>query len=317
MPRDAGYIGRVADDGARGRAGDPRPFLDVALWGLAVAGGGFVLDVLTHLLAPGIGHDGRVLSLTPGHALMAVGAVMIAVGVIGGRLRVDATRPRRALAAFGVVAAAVIIAAGAATRLPDESHAVAAQGSGSPTQEPSAAGHADGGTPTHGHTSPMEGDDASHRTLVGVTEGEPTPAQRAAAEELLAQIRSHASRWEDQEAARAAGFAPVRPELDGEGHWMNRAFRRDDRVLDPSRPEGLVYRRGQLAGVIFKTPKGVEAPQPGGPLMVWHTHAPACAERPAGRACREAPKMLHAWVTDQAAAFDTAAGNPLRERPRQ
>ena len=87
----------------------------------------------------------------------------------------------------------------------------------------------------------------------------------------------------------------------------NPTFIRDDDVLDPKRPEGLVYfdREGTLPvllGAFFVAPAGIDAPAPAGNLVVWHSHDPRCAafnatpEAP----CTETRRMLHVWTIDDA-----------------
>jgi len=68
-------------------------------------------------------------------------------------------------------------------------------------------------------------------------------------------------------------------------------LRQDGRVLDPSRPESLVYGKktdGKLVliGALFAVAPGEVAPTPGGPITRWHTH------RAGG------PQMMHVWFTD-------------------
>jgi hypothetical protein len=254
----------------------PSAYLDVAVWGLIVAGGGFVLDALSH--AGGGGHDEGPLSLSsPGHALMAVGVLMIAVGVVACRARLTPRPPRRVMTMLAMVSVATLGVVGSATWFSSEDA-------------------------SHGE---------SHRVPIGVTEGEPTASERAAAEELLGEIERNRRRWRDHASARAEGYEPT-PRARGQRnkHWQNRALVRDGRILDPRKPEGLVFRDGRLVAVVFRTPAGEEAPQPGGPLMVWHAHEPACADEPQGQACRRAPKMLHVWFNGDEAAFDTAEGRP-------
>jgi hypothetical protein len=243
---------------------------------------------------------------------------------------------RTLIAVFALVTAAALLAAGAAIRLSDGRHAapedaqvdVQSQSAGgqarqgSPTDGQHSPTHRDEGphrtpmgvrqgSPTDGQHSPTHRDETPHRIPMGITTGVPTAEQRAATEELLEEIRRNTWRWEDPDAARALGYEVVHPEKKRRNkHWKNKEFTRDGRILDPRRPEGLFYRDGQLVGVFFKTPRGVEAPQPGGPLMVWHTHEPSCKHRPEGPTCQEAPRMLHAWFDGEEAAFDTASGKP-------
>ena len=147
-----------------------------------------------------------------------------------------------------------------------------------------------------------------------------TPAQRAAAVRLRAQIRASARRWRTLRAARAAGFdlhtARRRPG-DRSVHYLHaehRRFSSDRRYLDPRRPEALIYanvpgRPLLLVGVMFSMPRGKKGPTPGGPITRWHTHkvCAAGAERgltpradgscPPGTKARQGSEMLHFWFT--------------------
>jgi hypothetical protein len=101
-----------------------------------------------------------------------------------------------------------------------------------------------------------------------------TPAQRAAAERLRAQIRASARRWRTLRAARAAGFnlhtAHRRPG-DRSVHYLHaehRRFSADRRYLDPKHPEALIYanvpgRPLLFVGVMFSMPRGKKGLRPG------------------------------------------------------
>ena len=88
-------------------------------------------------------------------------------------------------------------------------------------------------------------------------------------------------------------------------HYSSPAARTDGAVLDPTRPEGLVYYTvdGQtpvLLGAVFVAPRGVEAPTPAADLVVWHSHDPTCAGffATAADPCTSARRMLHVWTVD-------------------
>jgi hypothetical protein len=93
----------------------------------------------------------------------------------------------------------------------------------------------------------------------------------------------------------------------------------DGRVLDPDRPEGLLYAhtdRGPVvvAAVYLMNRAGEPGRSVGGCLTQWHVHNNLCSSDPAngmvtgvrtqgGRCPREqvawaAPPMLHTWVID-------------------
>src|SRR5262249_39751785 len=103
-------------------------------------------------------------------------------------------------------------------------------------------------------------------------------------------------------------------------HCTNKAFVADDHLLDPERPEFLMYydtpKGKRLAGYMYlvRTPEE-RGPQVGGPLTVWHYHvwrAPLCllhgllvVGKPeqegrcaSGIPARRSPEMLHVWFLD-------------------
>lgn len=100
-------------------------------------------------------------------------------------------------------------------------------------------------------------------------------------------------------------------------HWMNDAYVKAGYVMDPSRPQGLVYantKRGPvLLGAMFQMPHLNQfGPDPGGPLTAWHQHENICftplgfefslmspfATCPLGSIDISASPMLHVWVVD-------------------
>jgi hypothetical protein len=148
-----------------------------------------------------------------------------------------------------------------------------------------------------------------------------TPAQGAAAERLLAKLRTAALRWRNPREAAAAGFdmhTARRAAGDKTPHYLhaeNRRFARDGRYLDPQRPEALIYANVPghalvLLGVMFSMPRGIPGPTPAGPIARWHFHR-VCARGnlrglkplgdgtcPRGETLREGSEMLHVWFTD-------------------
>jgi hypothetical protein len=170
---------------------------------------------------------------------------------------------------------------------------------------PSSDGHAG-----HGTSSPPAG--------TGVT-----PEQQAAADRLLADTKAALPQFTD-EAAHAAGFRTIGDGGTGTEHLLNWDWITDDVVLDPNRPESLVYnvsRDGtrQLAAAMFILPPGAEVPDIGGTLTQWHIHNNLCfspatdvdghparrvvgltsAEGTCGRGERlPDAAMLHVWIVD-------------------
>ena len=136
------------------------------------------------------------------------------------------------------------------------------------------------------------------------TGGAPTGAQRVAAARLVADTRAAVRPYENFATAVRRGFRSL-----DTMHWYNPAFYTDNRVLDPSRPEFLMYDNAHhLLGAMY-VEHGRAGPQIGGPLTVWHTHcleqmpcllpgtrlipseAAECAGRPQVK-----DWMLHVWL---------------------
>lgn len=110
---------------------------------------------------------------------------------------------------------------------------------------------------------------------------DPTPGEQAAADRLHADVVAAISRYDDIDLAAAAGYA-----VDGiagvDFHADNDALKDDAHILDPERPETLVYAVGAsgepvLLGAMFQMDHiGQRGPAPAGPLMVWHGHDHIC-----------------------------------------
>src|SRR4051812_5356265 len=109
---------------------------------------------------------------------------------------------------------------------------------------------------------------------------EPTAAETIAAQGLLLATRAGIARYADPRVAAAAGYR-----VDGmhgiDFHANNPLYENDGRVLDPDRPETLVYAvapdgRPVLMGALFVVPMGERGPAVGGPLTMWHAHQDIC-----------------------------------------
>jgi hypothetical protein len=150
---------------------------------------------------------------------------------------------------------------------------------------------------------------------------EPGPAERRAAQEFLERCYESARRhgWHDFEKGLADRFESMMP-FDPY-HYRNREYMLDDRILDPERPEFLMYypkpdgTRG-LAGFMFITRRIDErGPQFAGRLSIWHFHDWArqmCTEKDiiwlgfatpdgacsSGESHHRSPEMLHTWLID-------------------
>jgi hypothetical protein len=110
--------------------------------------------------------------------------------------------------------------------------------------------------------------------------GLPTPEQAEAANQLYEATRRALVRYADPAVARRDGYR-VGAVRGFDQHVDNPAYGKDGRVLDPTRPETLVYAAGPrgpvLLGAMFQTPAvGRSGPTPAGPLLVWHAHEQVC-----------------------------------------
>ena len=98
-------------------------------------------------------------------------------------------------------------------------------------------------------------------------------------------------RYRDVNAAVAAGYRPLGFEPNGVHHYINQAYLDDGRMLDPDRPESLLYGRmrdGSLfpIGAMYMAGCPTErGPRVGGCLTPWHRHGFPFA-RPGERAPR-------------------------------
>ena len=150
-----------------------------------------------------------------------------------------------------------------------------------------------------------------------VAERDPTPAERAAAADFLVATRTALARYSDPARAAVDGYR-VNGLAGIDFHASNPAYEHDDRVLDPARPETLVYAvapdgRPVLLGAMFLMPS-LHQPGPtiGGPLTVWHAHEHICFSlTPPGLAGLLSPlgmcpvgsidvpltaEMIHIWI---------------------
>ncbi len=151
----------------------------------------------------------------------------------------------------------------------------------------------------------------------------PNEQQLAAAHDLVTRVMRAAPAFADYDAVQRAGGFSINATFlgDDEGaameHLVNPAYMEDSAVVDPARPEALVFRRDgagrrQLIGFMFMMRRGQHGPQVGGPLTKWHFHPEtffcmdsigtprarreASGACPAGMNSGPSAEMLHVWL---------------------
>jgi hypothetical protein len=162
--------------------------------------------------------------------------------------------------------------------------------------------------------------DAQHShagAVLQATDEVATPEQEAAAAQLFAETKAAILPYQDTRKAYAAGYRPGGPSNMPSTHWMNQAYVDAGYVMDPHRPQGLVYANTKhgpvLLGAMFQMKQlGQFGPDPGGPLTAWHQHENICftpfgfefslmtpfATCPLGAIDLSASPMLHVWIVD-------------------
>jgi hypothetical protein len=110
----------------------------------------------------------------------------------------------------------------------------------------------------------------------------PTAADRAAATQFAATTWNDIARYQDAKVALAEGYRPQTPEAT-QVHYENKAFESGNKrpVMDPTRPQGLVYARTPsgpvLLGAMFVlADQGQRGNDFNGAASGWHLHPNAC-----------------------------------------
>ena len=177
----------------------------------------------------------------------------------------------------------------------------------------SAAASTDGAEHHHEHASRAQ---AGVLMRPGAAAHHATAGQQRAAADLAIATTAAVARYADIDAALADGFELGLQKNGTDVHIENPAHKSDGRILDPQRPEMLVYAiqggRASLLGVVYVMEQaGRPGPAPGGPITRWHAHNVCVTALPPGLGIvtpfGNCPpfsvaigtyEMMHVWVVD-------------------
>jgi len=144
-----------------------------------------------------------------------------------------------------------------------------------------------------------------------------TAKQQAEAEKVVTETLKGLPQWKDPAVAEAAGFRSIGDAYTGTEHLINQANMDDDTILDPDKPESLVYDikdgKRSLAAAMYMLKRGTplaDVPKLGGSLMQWHTHQNLCYNAdgkvagitgadgtcPRGLVKPAETPMIHVWI---------------------
>ena len=120
-------------------------------------------------------------------------------------------------------------------------------------------------------------------TIRLVSENGVTPAELKRAETLLTETIKDLKRYQTPAMAYAAGYRSIGDGITGDEHYTNWSYVNDGHILDPTRPESVVYevRNGKQTAVaaMYSLPLGssfADVPDVGGALTQWHVHRNLC-----------------------------------------
>ncbi len=102
-------------------------------------------------------------------------------------------------------------------------------------------------------------------------------------EKLIETTIKDLKRFQTPAQAYALGYRSIGDRLTGDEHYVNWSYANDGHILDPARPESVVYevRNGkqQAVAAMYGMPFGstfADVPDVGGALTQWHVHADLC-----------------------------------------
>jgi hypothetical protein len=165
-----------------------------------------------------------------------------------------------------------------------------------------------------------------------------TPQQQARAENLLAATVMLLPQWSDPAYDVAHGFVSIGDGVTGVEHYVSQAFMADDTILNPDKPESLVFDTTvtpkKLVAAMYMLKPGTtlaDAPDIGGPLTQFHIHNNLCFDAqshvagltqgngtcPAALVKGPETPMIHVWITPRQcgpfAALEGIGGGQIKQ----
>jgi hypothetical protein len=147
-----------------------------------------------------------------------------------------------------------------------------------------------------------------------------TAAEQKRAETLLKANLADLPKYADPATAERDGFHSIGDAVTGDEHLVKWSYVDDGHILDPNRPESLVYEmrndKKTLVAAMYMMPFGsrfTDVPDVGGALTQWHVHDDLCLTDnpdqkvlagftfggqscPAGTTKAGNTPMLHVWI---------------------
>jgi hypothetical protein len=147
-----------------------------------------------------------------------------------------------------------------------------------------------------------------------------TKAEQTRAETLLRATIKDLPQYADPATAEAHGYRSIGDSITGDEHYVNWSYANDGHILDPKRPESVVYERingkQRAVAAMYGMPFGstfADVPDVGGALTQWHVHANLCltdnpeqrvvagltsigGDCPPGTSKAGNTPMLHVWI---------------------
>ena len=110
-----------------------------------------------------------------------------------------------------------------------------------------------------------------------------TKAEQMRAETLLRTTIKDLPQFADTATAEANGYRTIGDSITGDEHYINWSYVNDGHILDPNKPESLVYEmknnKKTLVAAMYMLPFGSgfgDVPDVGGALTQWHVHRDLC-----------------------------------------